>query len=358
MKKALELALLGEGHTSPNPLVGAVIVKDGKIIAQGYHEKYGREHAERNALKNCLEDPEGAEMYVTLEPCCHYGKQPPCTDAIIRAGIKKVYVGSDDPNPKVSGGGIKILKNHGISVETGVLKDECDKINEIFMHYIKEKQPFIALKYAMTLDGKISTKSGDSKWISNEKSREHVHKLRKKYSSILVGINTVIADDPMLNCRIEKGVDPVRIICDSSLKISPYTNIVKSAKDIPTIIAYCNENEEKANLLKESGIELIKVGKTKNGIDLKELFTEIGQTGIDSVLVEGGAMIHASLLEGNLVDRVYAYIAPKIIGGRKAAGPIGGSGIEKMSRALVLSDTERKEFDGDIFISGRVKRKE
>lgn len=203
MLRAIELAKLGTGFVNPNPLVGAVIVKNGRIIGEGYHMKYGTLHAERNALKNCTESPEGAEMYVTLEPCCHYGKNPPCTDAVIASGIKKVYVGSDDPNPLVAGKGIKILRENGIEVVTHFMKEECDKLNDIFFYYITNKKPYVILKYAMTADGKIATSTGKSKWISNEASREHTHQTRKKVAAILVGIGTVLNDNPMLNCRCE-----------------------------------------------------------------------------------------------------------------------------------------------------------
>ena len=209
MKRALELAKKGEGFVSPNPMVGAVIVKDGEIIAEGWHEKYGDLHAERNALKHCTQSAEGADMYVTLEPCCHYGKQPPCVNAIIEAKIKRVIVGSGDPNPLVAGKGIQILREHGIEVVENVLKDECDKLNEIFMYYIQHKRPFVAMKYAMTMDGKIATYKGLSKWITGEKAREHVHKLRHRYKAIMAGIGTVLADDPLLTCRLEDGIGQV-----------------------------------------------------------------------------------------------------------------------------------------------------
>ena len=222
MKRALELAKKAMGYTSPNPMVGCVVVKDGRIVTEGYHERCGEYHAERNALTKCSEDLTGATMYVTLEPCCHQGKTPPCTDIILERGIGKVYVGSMDPNPKVAGKGVQILRDHGVEVETGLLEEECLSLNEIFFHYITTKMPYVAMKYAMTLDGKIASFSGDSKWVTGERAREHTHFLRKKYRGILVGIGTVLADDPMLNCRTENGVDPVRIVCDSHLQIGPH----------------------------------------------------------------------------------------------------------------------------------------
>ena len=219
MKHAVELAKKGEGFTNPNPLVGAVIVKDGKIIGEGYHKCYGQLHAERDALKNATESTEGADIYVTLEPCSHHGKQPPCCEALVEAGIKTVYVGSDDPNPLVSGNGYKYLEDNGVKVIRGILKDECDKLNEIFFHYITNKRPYVIMKAAMSIDGRTASYTGDSKWISNELSRENVHRTRKRVAAIMVGINTVINDNPILNCRCENPSHPIRIVCDSNLRI-------------------------------------------------------------------------------------------------------------------------------------------
>lgn len=230
MALALKEAEKGMGFVAPNPLVGAVIVKDDRIISKGYHKRFGDLHAERQAIKNADEDISGSTLYVTLEPCCHVGKQPPCTEALIKSGIKKVVVGSLDPNPLVSGKGIALLRKEGLNVEVGILREECDALNERFIFYMTYKQPFVYLKYAMTLDGKIATKTGDSKWISNEHSRQSVQKLRQKCSAIMVGINTVLADNPRLTCRIPKGEALVRIVCDSQLKIPLDSYLVKSLK--------------------------------------------------------------------------------------------------------------------------------
>lgn len=353
MRKALKLAEQGMGYTSPNPMVGCVVVKNGEIVAEGYHEKYGEYHAERNALLSCKEDLQGAELYVTLEPCCHHGKTPPCTEIIIERGIKKVYVGSMDSNPLVGGKGVKILEDAGIQVECGILKEECDKLNEVFFHYIEKKTPYAVMKYAMTLDGKIAAYTGDSKWVTGEAARNHVQILRKKYSGILVGIGTVEADDPMLNCRIEEGVDPVRIICDSKLSISLESNIVKTAKKIKTVIAYTNGTAEKKEKLESMGMTLISTGETGE-VDLKILMTELGKMGIDSVLIEGGGQIHAAALEAGIVNKVYAYIAPKLIGGDKAKTPVGGTGLEKMSEAWKLKDIEIEQIGEDILVTGYI----
>lgn len=353
MGRALELAKKGMGYTNPNPMVGCVIVKDGKIVAEGYHEKCGGFHAERNALLSCKEDVTGASAFVTLEPCCHYGKTPPCTEIIIERGIKKVYVGSMDSNPLVGGKGVKILQEAGIEVECGILKEECDKLNEIFFHYIEHKTPFVAMKYAQTLDGKIACSSGDSKWITNEVSRNHVQELRKQYAGIMVGIGTVLADNPMLNCRIAKGADPVRIICDSTLRIPMDSNIVKTAKEIPTIVA-CSEIQEedkKKQKLEEAGVTVLSCGRD-NQVDLRKLMKLLGERNIDSVLVEGGSEIHGNLLKEHLIDKVYVYIAPKLVGGRNSKSPIGGDGIMKMADATFLSHVAVQQFNGDILVTG------
>lgn len=355
MLRAIELAKLGTGFVNPNPLVGAVIVKNGKIIGEGYHMKYGTLHAERNALKNCTESPEGAEMYVTLEPCCHYGKNPPCTDAVIASGIKKVYVGSDDPNPLVAGKGIKILRENGIEVVTHFMKEECDKLNDIFFYYITNKKPYVILKYAMTADGKIATSTGKSKWISNEASREHTHQTRKKVAAILVGIGTVLNDNPMLNCRCENPSDPVRVVCDSNLRIPLDSELVKTAKNIPLIVATLSDDNEKIKALEEKGVEIFKAEERNGHISLSSVMSYLGEKKIDSVLIEGGGEIHASALEEKIVNKVQVYIAPKIFGGKNAKSPVGGMGVDSPDDAYMLSEPEIKLLDGDILLEYNLK---
>lgn len=378
MQRAIDLAKTAVGYTSPNPLVGCVVVKDGRIISEACHERYGEFHAERNALMRCKEDAKGADLYVTLEPCCHFGKTPPCTDIIIEKGIKRVYVGSLDSNPLVAGKGVEILKEHGIEVFTGILEAECIKMNEIFFHYITHKTPFVALKYAMTLDGRIAAYTGDSKWVTNENSRRHVQYLRKKYAAIMVGINTVISDNPMLNCRIAEAANPVRVILDSNLRIPlEDNNIAATAKDIRTIVAYSANNEndtllEKKRQLIEKGMEVVKVpdiqGAENYKVNIKNLMKLLGEMKIDSVLIEGGAEINAAAIEAGVVNKVYAYIAPKLIMGKNAKGPVGGSGIPLMSDAIklknssvrIMNETDRtgtdtEDFsDVDILVEGYV----
>lgn len=360
MRRALELARKGEGHTSPNPMVGCVVVKDGRIISEGYHEKYGEFHAERNALTRCTEDTAGADLYVTLEPCCHQGKTPPCTDIIIEKKIARVFVGSMDSNPLVAGKGVQILRDHGIYVETGILDAECRKLNEVFYHYIAIKTPFVVMKYAMTLDGKIACATGDSKWVTGEIARTQVHRMRGRYRGIMVGIGTVLADDPMLNCRVEGGVDPVRIICDSNLHIPTESQIVKTASDIETIVACSQEaleserKQEKIRRLKEAGIQIIGT-EGAHGVNLVELMKKLGGQNIDSILLEGGGTLNASALEDGIVNKVYAYIAGKLIGGMDARSPVEGMGIDRMADAITLQNMEIEKLGDDFCIVGYVK---
>lgn len=356
MKRALELAALGRGKVAPNPMVGAVIVKEDKIIGEGYHEKYGDNHAEVNAFENATEDVTGATMYVTLEPCAHYGKTPPCAKRIVEEGIKKVVIGVLDPNPLVAGKGVNILKDAGIEVVVGVLEEECRKINEIFMKYIETSRPFVLMKYAMSLDGKISTATGKSKWISCEESRKDVHKLRNNLSAIMVGINTVIKDDPMLNCRIEGGNDPIRIIVDSNLRIPLDSNIVNTANKIKTIVATTDKADKgKIRLLEERCIEVLIVESRNKRVDITKLMDKLGEKKIDSILLEGGSEINFSCLEEGIVDKVRIYIAPKILGGHNAKGAVGGKGVSEIIEAFDIEDIDVSLLDSDIVVEGYVK---
>lgn len=372
MKQALDLSIKAKGYTNPNPMVGCVVVKNHKVVAQGYHERCGEYHAERNALLNCKEDVSGADLYVTLEPCCHHGKTPPCTDIIIEKKIRRVYVGAMDSNPLVAGKGVQILKDAGIEVETGILEKECREVNEVFFHYMERQLPFVVMKYAMTLDGKIAAASGDSKWVTNEKSRAYVQELRKWNKGIMVGIETVLADDPMLTCRIAPDCNPVRIVCDSNLRIPLDCQLVKTASEIPTIVAYSkqarrffdfNEMElseghshsflHKCKALERAGVELICVGEQK--VDLKALLRILAKQNIDSILLEGGGTLNAGMLKENLVNRVVAFIAPKLIGGAKAKSPITGDGFAMMADAITLKDIRLQQFDEDYMITGVIE---
>ena len=357
MRRAIELAKRGEGWCHPNPMVGAVIVKDGRVIAEGWHAKYGEKHAERNAIAALKESAAGATLYCTLEPCCHHGKQPPCTEAVIESGISRVVVGSRDPNPLVAGKGNKMLRDAGIEVTEDVLRYECDALNPVFFHYITTRTPYVIMKYAMTADGKIATVTGASKWISGERSRERVHELRHACMGIMAGIGTVLADDPMLNCRIENGKDPVRIICDDSLRIPLDSQIVRSAHDIATYIVSGNKDydSKKAEALEAAGCRvLIKPGE-KGKADIKTLMHDLGEEGIDSILVEGGGTLNYSILKSGCVNELRVFMAPKIFGGA-AKSPVGGEGVKLPSEAweFVISDIE--QIDDDICITYKKKR--
>lgn len=354
MQLAIELAKKGMGYTSPNPMVGCVVVKQDKIVTQGYHERYGEYHAERNALTRYPGDLTGAEMYVTLEPCCHHGNTPPCTDIIIEKGIRKVYVGSMDPNPKVAGKGIQILRDHGIEIETGILEKECLALNEVFFHFITTKRPYVVMKYAMTLDGKIAASTGDSKWVTGEEARRHAHFLRKKYRAIMVGIGTVLADDPLLNCRIEDGVDPIRVVCDSHLRIPADSQIVKTAQNIPTIVCFAKGDDGKIKQLQEAGVEVLQCER-QGRVDLDTLMKVLGQRNIDSVLIEGGGTLHGTVLKAGLVNEIYGYIAPKLIGGEEAKSPVEGKGFPRMQEAKKVWEIEIIPLGDDICIHGYVR---
>lgn len=354
MAKALALAQKGDGRTSPNPMVGCVIVKDGRIISEGYHEHVGGYHAERNALLHCAEDPAGADLFVTLEPCCHTGRTPPCTDIIIEKKIARVFVGAMDVNPKVAGKGVKQLREAGIEVITGILENQCRKCNEVFEYYMTTHLPFVDAKYAMTLDGKIATVSGDSQWVSGEASRRAVHRLRRHYKGIMCGIGTVLSDDPMLNCRTAGGVDPVRIVCDTHLRLPKDTVIVQTAKDIPTwVIAAPEVSPDKKGILEDCGVQVITCGLDEKGrIDLRQALTILAEREIDGILLEGGSTLMGAAFKAHLVNKVHAFIAPKVIGGSGAPSPVGGTGVEKMRQAVLLKEITVTSYDRDLCITG------
>ena len=360
MLRAIQLAKQGEGWTNPNPMVGAVIVKNGRIIGKGYHKKCGELHAERNAIASLTESAEGATIYVTLEPCCHYGKTPPCTEAIIEQKIKRVVIGSRDPNPKVSGKGIKMLQEAGIEVIEDFMREECDRLNPVFFHYITTKTPYVVMKYAMTLDGKIATKTGASKWITGEAARAEVQHMRHRYMGIMAGIGTVLADDPMLNVRVEGWKSPIRILCDSGLRIPLDGQIVKSAGKYRTIVAYADsENTEaKRKRLHEMGVETICCPDENNQVDLKKLMKYLGEEGIDSILLEGGGTLNDSALRAGIVQEVQAFIAPILFGGMNSKTPVEGIGVRFPSEAVKLKCTDICQIGEDIRITCQVCGKE
>lgn len=354
MRRALALAERGAGFTAPNPMVGAVLVKDGRVIGEGWHERCGGPHAERNALANRTEDAAGATMYVTLEPCCHYGRTPPCTDAILEHKIARVVVGCLDPNERVAGQGARLLRERGVTVDVGVLEAECRRENEVFMHYITTKRPFVVLKYAMTLDGKIAAHTGDSRWVSGEASRRHGHETRKRLPAILVGIGTVLADDPLLTCRLpgEEVHHPVRVVCDSHLRLPLASALARTARDVPTIAAYTDGDAEKAEKLKAAGVQPLQC-RAKNGrVDLEDLMERLGAMQLSGVLLEGGGELHWAALEAGIVQKVQVYIAPKLIGGAAARPPVGGEGFPYMRDALPVTDSRLTMLGGDLLWEG------
>lgn len=352
MRRAITLAQRGEGAVSPNPMVGAVIVRDGRVLAEGWHRKYGGLHAETDALSSCSADPSGAVMYVTLEPCCHHGKQPPCTDAIIRAGISRVVVGMTDPNPLVAGKGIEILRDSGIEVETGLLESEIRRQNRVFVKFITQHRPWVVLKWAMTLDGKVAAASGDSRWVSGEESRHLVHELRGRCMAVAAGIGTVAADNPMLNCRIEGMRQPLRIAVDSRASISTDSDFVLSAGEFPAMLVHTGAADSaKLLTLRAAGVRTLECPSSPDGhINLSVMLDRLGAEGIDSILVEGGPGLNWSFLDSGLADEFYIFAAPKLVGGMAAPGPVGGAGMQKMSEALPLEIDSVSRCGEDILI--------
>jgi diaminohydroxyphosphoribosylaminopyrimidine deaminase/5-amino-6-(5-phosphoribosylamino)uracil reductase len=354
MRIALELAEKAKGRTSPNPMVGAVIVKDGEIVGTGYHHKAGTPHAEIHAITDAGDKARNATIYVSLEPCSHYGRTAPCTDAIIKAGLSRVVMAMTDPNPKVNGKGKAILKSNGIEVETGILEDEARKLNEVFIKYITTKMPFVTMKVAMSLDGKIATFCRKSKWISCEDSRLLVHHVRNEVDAIIIGIGTVLCDNPTLTTRLPDGDgrDAIRIILDSKARIPLDSKILNLNSKAKTIIAITpSVPEDKVEQLKKYADVLI-ISEKDGKINLTELMKKLAQMEITNILVEGGAEVNASALKEGVVDRVMFFIAPKIIGNNIAPGPIGGDGVEDPSEAIKLTDISVTQVGDDILITG------
>ena len=358
MRMALTLASRARGRTSPNPLVGAVVVKEGRVVGKGYHRKAGTPHAEVHALADAGNEACGADLYLNLEPCSHYGRTPPCADAIIAHKLKRVFVGMGDPNPLVNGRGLEKLRAAGISVQSDILEDECRKLNEIFITYMTAKRPFVFLKSAAGLDGRIAAETGDSKWISNEKSRHYVHQIRDRVDGILVGIGTVSQDNPSLTTRLPngRGKDPARIIVDSRLSISPSAQVFTLDSKAPTIVATTEDApSEKIKTLEALGAQVIVV-PSRNQVDLCLLMQELAKREITSVLIEGGSRINTAALESGIVDKVLFFYAPRLIGGSKAPLLFGGKGVSSVKDAIELYDIRTRRFGDDVMVEGYVKR--
>jgi len=353
MGLALQLAKKGCGWVNPNPMVGAVIVKNGEIIGQGYHQKYGGTHAERNALADCKVSPTGATIYVTLEPCCHYGKTPPCTEAILESSIHRVVIGSSDPNPLVSGKGVGIMRSRGIEVTEDVLKDECDALNKSFFYYIQHGLPFVTMKSAMTMDGKIATRTGKSQWITGDTARRRVHEDRHRYSAVMVGVGTVLADDPLLTCRLENGKNPLRVVCDTKLKTPPGSRLVTSTDIANTVIATAVTEYEKHRPYLEAGCNIVVVPEKNGHIDLNCLMKNLVEMKIDSILLEGGGTLNWSALLSGIVNKVQVYVAPKLFGGNGKT-PVMGIGVDCPDAAFRLSKPVITLLGEDILLESEV----
>jgi diaminohydroxyphosphoribosylaminopyrimidine deaminase/5-amino-6-(5-phosphoribosylamino)uracil reductase len=359
MRMALRLAEKARGRTSPNPMVGAVVVKSGKVIGRGYHRKAGEPHAEAIALKKAGKAARGATLYVTLEPCSHTDKRtPPCTPLVLQSGVKRVVVAMIDPNPRVSGEGVKALRKSGIEVVAGVLEADAKKLNEAFIKYITTRMPFVTLKTAQTLDGKIATAVGESKWITGEKAREEGHRLRDINDAILVGINTVLKDDPSLTTRIPGGRDPIRIVVDSKLRTPLNAKVLTQRSTAKTLIATL-DTMSKDSLVKllDAGAEILLARGSKGRLDLKYLMKMLGSFGITSVLIEGGAEVNASALKSGIVDKIVTFIAPMLMTGTDSLCSIGGNSPTKLAQSIRLSDMQARFVGQDLMIEGYCKKR-
>lgn len=356
MKRVLRLAEKGRGSTSPNPMVGAVLVKEGRVLGEGYHARAGEAHAEIVALQKAGREAREATLYINLEPCSHYGRTPPCAPAVIEAGIKRVVVGMEDPNPSVKGRGLEMLRAAGVEVEVGTLEEDCKRLNEAFLKYIQSGQPFVILKVAATLDGKIATPQGESRWITGEKARHFVHHLRNEVDGLLVGIGTILKDDPLLTARVKGGKNPFRIILDSRLRIPERAKVIEHDPE-KTILATSElAPKEKIQHLEEKGIRVFMIDTIEGRIDLKSLLQRLGKMDIMSLLVEGGSEINGSFLTQRLVDKILLFLSPKFLGGNQAPGIFGGKGIERLKDAVFFDKIKVKRVGEDFLLEGYPRR--
>lgn len=362
MWMALDLARKACGKTNPNPMVGAVLVKDGEVVGTGFHHRAGEPHAEIIALKEAGEKARGATLYTNLEPCSHFGRTPPCTEALIEAGIRKVVMATSDPNPVVAGNGAAKLEQAGIKVKEGVLEEKAKRLNEVFFKYIVSGTPFVVAKTAMTMDGKIATYTGKSRWITGKKSRNFVHRLRAMCDGIMVGINTIMQDNPRLDVRLEDETEshPIRIIVDSTGKLPHDSAVVNTASKQKTILATTDRApEEKLALLRSRGVDVLVLPSQNEKVDLHALMLALGQQGVSIIMAEGGGTLNYSLLELNLIDKLYCFIAPLLFGGKDAPTPLEGAGIMEPDQAWIVENMEIKQLENDLLIIGYpVRRKD
>lgn len=358
MKMALELAEKGAGYTSPNPMVGAVVVKNGRVIGKGWHQAVGGPHAEVNAIDDAGESARGADIYVTLEPCNHHGRTPPCTEKIRDAGIVHVIMAMEDPNPDVEGRGADYLKQKGVRVTTGICEDAARKLNAPFIKYVRTKRPFVILKCALTLDGQIATRTGNSKWVTGPESRQYVHWIRHQADAIMVGIGTVSADNPSLTTRLEnrKGVDPTRIILDTRLSINADAKVLTQTSAAPTcVVTGKSVHPEKRATIEKTGARVLTAAENDKGIDLVALMNKLGSMGMTSLLIEGGARVAASALKAGIVDKINFFYAPKILGGNDGIPVFVGTGPLLMKDAIMIKDMAVRRFGDDVMIEGSIK---
>jgi diaminohydroxyphosphoribosylaminopyrimidine deaminase / 5-amino-6-(5-phosphoribosylamino)uracil reductase len=359
MWMALDLARQGRGRTSPNPMVGAVVVQGSEVVGTGYHQAAGTPHAEIIALEKAGQKAQGATLYLNLEPCAHHGRTAPCTDAIIKAGVSRVVAAMEDPNPLVSGRGFARLTEAGIKVKEGILKQKALQLNEAFIKYITTGLPFVSVKVAMSLDGKIATATGDSQWITGGKARQFVHRLRDHNDAIMVGIETVLKDNPQLTTRVEGGggKDPIRVIVDSTARIPLDARVIEGGSSAGTILAVTEQaSSEKCRALKAKGVEVLVMPARDGRVDIGALMKELAKRELSAVLVEGGGTINYSLLEQSLIDKLFIFIAPLIIGGKESPTAFAGTGIDSLSKAWSVEDLELKQFDRDLLLIGYPKK--
>lgn len=354
MRRAVALARRGVGYTSPNPPVGAVVVRRGQIVGEGYHRRAGAAHGEAEALSHAGERARGGTLYVTLEPCAHHGRTPPCVDAVLASGVARVVIGTADPNPKVAGGGAERLSAAGLSVTTGILARECDKLIAPFRKHVTTGLPLVTLKLAASLDGRIATKTGDSRWISNEASRRFVHRLRAEHDALLVGANTVIADDPELTCRLRGGRNPVRVVLDGRLRLPLSSRILSAPLVAPTwVVTDRAAPARKLAQLEQRGVDVLRLPARHHEIALPAVLAALGKRGVLSLLIEGGGMLAAAALRAGLVDRLLLFLAPKLIGG-DGRPMLAGLGVERIADALVLGDLRLRRFSEDLLLDTRL----
>jgi diaminohydroxyphosphoribosylaminopyrimidine deaminase/5-amino-6-(5-phosphoribosylamino)uracil reductase len=355
MRRALDLAGRGRGRVEPNPLVGAVVARDGRSVGEGWHDGFGGPHAEVNALAAAGDAARGATLYVTLEPCCHHGKTPPCTEAVVRAGVSRVVAAMYDPFPQVAGNGAAVLREAGVAVEVGLLEPEARRLNAPYLTLLGSGRPFVLAKWAMTLDGKIATRAGDSKWISNEESRRRVHELRGRVDAVLIGIGTALADDPQLTARPPGPRTATRIVLDSQCRLPPTSHLATTAREVPTLLATtAAAPDSSAGELEKRGCEVLRLPDANGRADVGALLAELGRRRMTNLLVEGGAAVVGSFFDARAIDEVHVFLAPRLAGGSGAHAPVGGLGVETIAQALNVEGLTVESVAGDLYVRGRI----